>query len=1540
MVFRPNPAISAVRALLAEPKLSEIIIHLTFASSSISRAICALSKTISHKKLSNAKFQQSVSSSLKIVPRNHKLHPWKFINIELNFEGAEYIPSIDETLKDILGDFACNLGYFEGCPVSVGTSRFLPDSSSYVRGLVNHDELLHYIPRPRIFNGYSTRQLHPTETSNATLTSGSKADAIIAQYTLIGLRLSGIKLRGDRHEPSTSAQESSSDSTSKDDSGEEPHVKTALSELSEELNKQSQRQMQQPLIPQSMGATARAQLTTDHQKMQYHQMKKMQMLANAKHSNYQIPTHMTTTMKDDPIEATNSSNDSDEGGVSIHIKPTPDCFEVVKDWVEQVETERQDTKKKSCSYPMQNENSGTILEWPWVQTELHVALQRLAVAGSPTLEVESRSDSEEVTSSNPESIPSRASPEQLASTGLGSVTSFETFYNAPFAVNVKETTSIISECLPHLRGGDNPNRNSFKQCLERITERISRHNLQNDIDLGYGGSNFAAEPFPEYDPTVDLRYSSGICRIDTKCNIRSNNPSVESIVKLDLEKSTQGHRLDKTSVESKPEYHYSSTQKPNSGSDSTHSYTGLKIGDKQLRAGTRSTVVSVSINSPSKSSNATHIRNKLRAMVGIPLKSIKDKFCDKYKKTLRNKEVEDSDEYEGSEGISDGFKRPLETIKEEESKKERKSSDDKIEQYERYPALVRTNEGPYFKNACQYPWPEFNSYLKLATKTKGFGPDSTVIEGLLSKDCAGEHQSSGHIKESEPTDIYELGFEDTIQKKENRLNAETSYRLITNCILKAKLAVGITQRRMNLARIAQSQLFRGSSPNPKAYGPTMIYWTNKTQLRGGSGNENESRFFTKNRLRFARLLKNRPESEDAIAGPAPPATRNVMPGTGDGLQRHHRDDSGVSGMGDGQNRDKDESVGNETVGNETVGNETVGNETAGNETIENETPRRVVNLSEEGAETIETVTEVDSDTSEERENAAHVEDTESPKPSEPERAPRQRPEEQQEENETENRTQRRFRNEILDILWKYLALKEEIWFKRNAIIHGAPSSKHSFEAHLTAEDINDIRQYVQNSLEMIGINDEPRDTVACPNLVTRANNHLLRARRVREIFDTWYRREGQQKRQDVSSSNARAGSSDTDKASPGAAGGAGILDDWPFAAAPSENFRRDRNASETGADIPRTSSDTQLCRRRSSLILAPLPDLFPAPQPGQAFRGETRGESSRSGAGGNGGSIAEKIDVLRVKNNIASKASQCESTVNTTDNNETTQSGMPNCREQNEDYVYQEPIPTEIMQRLGDLGASRVEAVNLLNATAGNVDRAAAVLQDENPLEQEDMRNMLVDPENDLHQVVVVTGVPPRRAFLALLVSESDVGGAIDLLTGEAIGATINDETPVDEVISEEDSGNASSGNELEKDEEAEEREKSSSEESDMEVAETIEGFEPLANETEDHEGGDELREDNGEGANLDAAESDEEYQSLVGQAENNDEGGVHDELDNMVNDGHADTDDNEDNRAGEAPTIDTDDNEDNRAGEAPTIELEMVFTSRKGKERAEGYNL
>ncbi|KAF7947920.1 hypothetical protein EAE96_008991 [Botrytis aclada] len=1515
MGFRPSPARSSVCVLLTEPQLSEIVIHLTFASSSIRWAIRALRNTISHHMLSNSRFQQSISKTLKIVPRKHELHPWKFINIELNFEGAEYIPSIDETLKDFLRDFACSLGHFEDCPVSVGTSRFLPDSSSFVRGLVNHDELLHYIPRPRKFNGYSTRQSHSTEISNANSTTCSKADAKIMQYFSIGLRLSGIKLPEDSLEPSTSAQASSLYSTPNDGSREKPNKQSAFSGLSKELNKQYQQQK------------------ADDQTMQYQQIRKMQMMLY-----HQITTHMTTTMKDEPIETTNSSSDSDEGGVSIYIKPTPDCLEGVKDWAEQVETERQDIKKKSCSYPLQNNNSGTIIEWPWVQTELHGALQRNAMAQSHTLEAEPRSDSEEVTSFNSERIPTKASPEQSASTGLGSVTSFETPCNAPFAADAKESTSSISECLPHLRGGDASNRNSFKEYLKKITERILYHNFQHDIDLGYGGTSFCAEPFPEHDPTVDLTYLSDcIYQTDTRYSIRSNDPHAELIAKLNPRVFTQDNQLDSSSDESISEYHYQFTKNLDISKNSAYLYTSLQMNDMQFRGRIKTRAEGFSVNSPSKLARATHKRDKFRAMVEIPLKSFKAKFCDKDKKQPRNKQIELGDKYEGSEEIGDEFKRPLKIVKEEKSEKERESLEANFVTCERHPALFGANEDPYLRNKYHYPWPDSNNNLEFAANMKGLEPDSSVIRELLSGDCAEEYHSRSRVNESELIDTHELRFEKKNRKKEDRLDVETSYRPITHSILEAKPAKGIIHRIRNLIRIAQSQLLCGSSSDPKPHGSTTIYLTNGTQLRGGSGNESEANFFKKNKLRFARLLKNRPENEEAIAEPAPPATENDIPGTEDGLQRHHRDDSGVSGVGDEQNRDKDESV-------------------------QEETPRQVVNLSEEGAETVETVREVDSDTSEERENTAHVEHVEnveaneSSKPSEPGSFSRQRPGRQHKENETdheaereaENETQRRFRNELLDILWRFLSLKEEIWFKRNAIIHGAPSSKKNFELQLTTDEVNDIRQYVQNSCEMVDLSNEPRDAVTVPDLIIRANNHLLRARRVREIFDNWYAREGHQQCQTISSSNAGEGPSNIEEPTPVTARGAGVLDKWPSAAEPSENFRRDRNASETGADIARTSSDTQLSRRRSSLILAPLPDLFPAPYPGQVFRGETRGESSRSGAGGNeGSSITEKIEVLRVKNNISSRSSPYASSISTieaTDDNEATQGGMPNCHEQNEDYVYQEPIPEETVERLRDLGASRVEAVNLLNATAGNVDRATEVLQDENPLEQEDMRNLLVDPENDLHQVVVVTGVPPRRAFLALLVSESNVGGAIDLLTGEAIGATMNDEVPIDEVpidevpidevpidevISEEDSGNGSiengsSGNETKKDGQGERCEKSSSEGSDVEVAETSAGFVPLPHETEDNEGGDESREGKSEGADVDAAESNEEYQPLIDNTENNDENDVHDDENSIDNDGHADTDGNENNRA----------------GEAPTIELEMVFTSRKGKERAEGYNL
>ncbi|KAK6595942.1 hypothetical protein H4I95_09858 [Botrytis cinerea] len=1456
MGIRSSLALPSVCTLLTEPKLSEIIIHLTFTPSSLSRAIHALRKTLSHGKLSNTIIKQSISNTFKIVSRKHELHPWKFINIELNFEGAEYIPLIDETLKEILRQFACNLGLYEGCPVSVGTSRFIPDSGFYVHGLVNHDELLHFIPRPRIFNGYLTRQLQTTETSNTI--PCSKADEKIAQFTSIAF-----------------AQESNPDSASEDGSGEEPDIRPDFSELSEELNQQSQKQTQQPLKPQSMGAIPNGQPTTDYQTMQYQQIWKMQMQANAKHFNYQIPIHMTASVKHEPIETTNSSDDSDE------------------DWAEKVETEREDTKERSCSYSLQNNTSGTNFEWPWAQIELYEVLQRPVVKESPTLQVDSRSDSEEATSFISKIIPFKAYPEQLASTGLGSATSFGTPCNALSIADVRDSTSPISECRPHLRGGSLPNRDTLKQCLKRISERISRRNFQYDIDLGYGGSSVSAEPFPEYDPTVDMAYLSdlnGTYRIDTRRNLRGNDSYAESIVKLHPEDLTQCNRLDTSSAESKSKCHHDFTKKLNSDNNSTRSYIGLQIDAIQSKGETGNTTQSSSIDSPSKLFMASHKHDKLRAMVESPLKSIKGKSsCEKFKKKARNGEIEDSDGYEDSEGICDKFKRPLQTMEKEESEKERESSEDKHGKHERYPALVGAGEGPHFRNAYQYPQSEFDTHLGLAAKTRGLQSDSLIIGELLSEECTEEYHSRNHVKESEPTDIYNLGLEETIQKKEKRLNVERIYRLINHSILKAKLVMGTIQKKTNLARIAQSQLFHGLSSDPKPYGPTMVYLTSKTQLRGGSGNEKETSFFTRNRLRLGRFLRSHSESEGATARHAPPATGNGTPGSESGLQRHHRYDSGISGMSDEQSRNKDVSV-------------------------ENGTPRQAVSLSEPGSQTTETVREVDSDTSEEAGNAAHsehvehveyvehventenVEDTDSSKPLEPRGAPRKRPERQLEEDET----QQLLRSGLLDILWRFLALKQEIWFKRNAIIHGAPSSKNNFEAHLTADEVDDIRQYVQNSREMIEVSNRPRDADVLPDLVTRANNHLLRARRVRQIFDNWYAREGQQQRQNVSSTDADEGSSNIERSSTVPTRGVGVLDNWPFAAAPDENFRRDRNSSETSTNIPRTSSDTQLIRRRSSLILAPLPNLFAAPYPGQASRGETHGESSRSGAsGGNADSIAEKIDVLRARNNISPRTSQYESSISSCG---TQQGGMPNCSEQNEDHVYQEPISKETIQRLQDLGATRVEAVNLLNATAGRYEENAGGSGERSASSCDGDRSS--DPES----------------FLALLVSESDVGGAIDLLTGEATGATMNDE-----VISEDDSGNGSSSNGMKKDEEGGECENSSSsEDSDVEVAGTDEGLEPLVSETEDNEKADECEKGDCDGTNVNAAESDEEYQPLIDKAENNNEDDVHDDQGGIDNDGYDDTD-----------SIEHD-----RAGEAPIIEVEMVLSSRKGKERAEGYNL
>ncbi|KAA8571138.1 hypothetical protein EYC84_000483 [Monilinia fructicola] len=164
---------------------------------------------------------------------------------------------------------------------------------------------------------------------------------------------------------------------------------------------------------------------------------------------------LTTNPNDIPQEST------EEGGVPFYPQSSPP--KEVEKWIEQVQVDRRDNElaEKLYRYFLHSDNSGSIFEWPWVQTELHKVQ---SFRQKPCLEACPDSDKEESTSPISESAPTR------------------------------------------LRGGC-----AGWKFMHKSGERSSIKNSQcrdcrNDIDLGYGGSHLFAKPFPEYDPTVDLMY--------------------------------------------------------------------------------------------------------------------------------------------------------------------------------------------------------------------------------------------------------------------------------------------------------------------------------------------------------------------------------------------------------------------------------------------------------------------------------------------------------------------------------------------------------------------------------------------------------------------------------------------------------------------------------------------------------------------------------------------------------------------------------------------------------------------------------------------------------------------------------------------------------------------------------------------------------------------------------------------------------------------------------------------------------------------------
>ncbi|QSZ34351.1 hypothetical protein DSL72_005942 [Monilinia vaccinii-corymbosi] len=326
----------------------------------------------------------------------------------IRFEGSKDVSVVYKTLVCILTEFATNLGISPSFPVSVSTA--------HAHGAVAHNELVHCIPRPCMPDWSVAQQSESAEMPHMSAVPCNGSEAKISQLLPIGFQSSGLKPCS-RQSP-ISAQIPTLYSTPDD----------------------SEAKIQSPLVQRI----------------------------------YEKIRNLTVFNKAVPAQVTNSDEIPQEvaeaGGTrlysqSIHSKDDEKS-------ASQVQVDRQDAEpeKKSYQYSFKDENSGSIFEWPWVQTELPGSFKRSLVQSFRQCSAK------------------EASPN----------------------LNMEESTAInLEPGSTHLRGGCAAWRNMHaSEAPRRRTRRNKRrrHRRRNNIDLGYGGSHFLAEQFPEYDPVVDLMY--------------------------------------------------------------------------------------------------------------------------------------------------------------------------------------------------------------------------------------------------------------------------------------------------------------------------------------------------------------------------------------------------------------------------------------------------------------------------------------------------------------------------------------------------------------------------------------------------------------------------------------------------------------------------------------------------------------------------------------------------------------------------------------------------------------------------------------------------------------------------------------------------------------------------------------------------------------------------------------------------------------------------------------------------------------------------
>lgn len=1145
------------------------------------------------------------------------------------------------------------------------------------------------------------------------------------------------------------------------------------------------------------------------------------------------------------IETTSSTNDSEDSGVPLSLETALYRFEVVEYWVEQVKLERQDTEAKEnlCPYPLQEENCGSIFEWPWVQTELPGAWRQPSLTQSSILEASSKSYVKEtpyfVPGSNLSDVVeanAETKIEQSTSTSIensrgalhktSQVNLLEEQFDSSCIigneVDIKQPTSSVLECPhTHLRGGGIPIQNHYRPCLRRIKKRNLHDHFHHDIDLGYGGSHFAAEPFPKYDPIVDLTYlyeTDGIYRVGTYIsptmirkrremlkkalglafekaihNIRCCNSGAESNVDLISEQPLHSIRGNGYSVESNLGYCCGAMSQPYVNLDPGYSDLGTGSSCIYLRGGVGDTDGNSPnpINSTSAPSRRIRIRDQFCVMLKNPLKFIIGKFsCKKPTQTAQGGDYVELEEDHSHEEPEEKF---------EEEVAEKNISHDISSKEDEYQRVM-------------------NDYNLLLEQINEIKTSLREIEEVLPEDCEEVRQYRSIRKDEKILENFDKRMVQIDRKKYGPLDIKSNLKLIDRACREANVVKGIFHRRRDLARIAWRKSLYSHSESTS------------TLLRGGAGPS--KRFQRRHRMGIQEFAKF--ESENGlIEGPASTSSQMVEPGTptqtvvpsdppqaGESLtsdqavvspnpaqavesvtptetvvpssppqtvlspnptqtaerpalqthQQHDSLDSGVGGLRDAESQEKDESAEDEPAQVEdpvpahessqpqseyTVVVVEIA-ESSGEDNVEQSSTIENSYSIEESKDAEELESVEDSDDFEESksfEGPKSVNETgnagsesgtvESSDLEEPERFARQRLERAREQLER----QEELRDEIGDVAAEFYGLVNEIAFKRKAILDGDPFSKADFEYRVTDEDVSDITRYIKYKWDMTRILD---DTTFYPYQVTRAENCVIGARRVKDIIDNWYAAVVQR--------------GETSRFEPVTTRGVGILDNWEYVTTLPETWSCPtlRRRSSADSASPSASQPKAVVKERgeSSKSSARLPFRRAYPVI------EERGESSKSNAHVDDWKITAQINELEAKNGIEVTSVSRRSSKDHSNNERDAK--ITSLSEKAEEEEYQPQIPEQCIGTLTVLGASRAEAVNLLIATDGDVQHAANIFVEEDPLLNNDAYDLLEDAEADINGLVALMGVSPRKAFIALLVSGDDVEEAARHLSADS----------------------------------------------------------------------------------------------------------------------------------------------------------------------------